>query len=58
MLALLALNGLLNRGSALLSPPDLATIDLPAADGTKAPPAEARALEDMARAVGRRGTPG
>lgn len=53
VLALLAVDGLANRGSALLSPPKLATIHLPAADGTKAPPAEAHALERMARTVDR-----
>jgi len=53
LLALLVANGVANRASALLSPPELATIDLPAADGTKAPPAEARALERMAREVQR-----
>jgi len=53
VLALLVANGVANRGSALLSPPELSTIDLPAADGTKAPPGEARALERMARNVQR-----
>jgi len=57
VLALLVANGVANRGSALLSPPELATIDLPAADGTKAPPGEARALEGMARAVDRVAAP-
>lgn len=57
VLALLVANGVANRGSALLSPPELATIDLPAADGTKAPPAEARALERMAHTVDRLAAP-
>jgi len=46
-----AVHGVANRGSALLQPPPLATIDLPVADGAQAPPAEARALTRMARAV-------
>nr|MBA3358780.1 hypothetical protein [Thermoleophilaceae bacterium] len=53
LLALLVANGVANRGSGLLSRPELATIDLPAADGTKAPPGEASALEQMAREVQR-----
>lgn len=52
ILALLTANGVADRAAALLSPPELATIDLPAADGAKAPPEEAAALERMARTVG------
>jgi hypothetical protein len=51
LLGVLALYGLANRGSALLLPPDLARIDLPVADGAKAPPAEARALSQTVRLV-------
>ncbi len=56
--ALLLLYGAGNRLSALLRPPELATIGLPVADGAQAPPAEARALERMAAIVGRRVPPG
>lgn len=58
VLALLAIYGTANRVSALLRPPELATIDLPVADGAQAPPAEARALERMARIVDDRVPPG
>jgi hypothetical protein len=51
VLALLVVYGAANRLSALLRPPELATIDLPLADGAKAPPAEARALARMAKLV-------
>lgn len=53
-----AIHGIANRGSALLQPPELAAIDLPVADGAQAPPAEARALAQMARAVQRVVPPG
>lgn len=53
VLALMSLSGVLNRFSALVQPPALATIDLPAADGVKAPPEEAAALERTVRAVQR-----
>jgi hypothetical protein len=57
-LALLLVHGTANRVSALLRPPELAAIDLPVADGAKAPPAEARALARMAEIVGDRVPPG
>ena len=57
-LGLLLAYGLLNRASALLQPPRLATIRLPAADGAEAPPSEARALERMVAGVQRRVAPG
>ena len=53
VLALLAY-GASNRLSALFGPPELATIHVPVADGAKAPPAEARAIEQMVDAVQRR----
>ena len=53
VLALLLVYGAANRLSALLRPPELATIDLPIADGAQAPPAEARALARMAAIVDR-----
>jgi hypothetical protein len=56
-LALLAY-GASNRLSALFGPPNLATIHVPVADGVKAPPAEARSIELMVRAVQRRVPPG
>jgi hypothetical protein len=43
LLALLALYGVANRLAALLIPRETAAIDVPAADGVSAPPAEARA---------------
>jgi hypothetical protein len=46
--------GLSNRLSALFGPPDLKTVDIAVADGVKAPPAEARSIEQMVRAVQRR----
>jgi hypothetical protein len=46
--------GLSNRLSALFEPPDLKTVDVAVADGVKAPPTEARAIEQMVRAVQRR----
>lgn len=58
VLALLLAYGTANRLSALLRPPELATIDLPVADGAQAPPAEARALERMAAIVKRHVPPG
>ena len=51
VLCLLLLHGLANRASALLDPPELDTIDVPVADGAKAPPAEARAIERMVERV-------
>jgi hypothetical protein len=57
VLALLAY-GASNRLSALFGPPALATIHVPVADGVKAPPAEARSIEQMVRAVQKRVPPG
>ncbi len=51
VLALLLAYGAANRLSALLRPPELAEIDLPIADGAKAPPSEARALARLAAIV-------
>ena len=45
LLALLTIQAAGDRITALVRPPELATVDLPAADGAKAPPDEARALE-------------
>jgi hypothetical protein len=53
LLALLAY-GASNRLSALFGPPRLAMIHIPVADGVKAPPAEARSIEQMVAAVQRR----
>ena len=58
VLALLLAYGAANRLSALLRPPELASIDIPIADGAEAPPAEARALARMAELVGDRVPPG
>jgi hypothetical protein len=57
LLALLAY-GASNRLSALFGPPRLATINIPVADGVKAPPAEARSIELMVAVVQRRVPPG
>jgi Dolichyl-phosphate-mannose-protein mannosyltransferase len=46
--------GLSNRLSALFGPPDLKAVDIAVADGVKAPPDEARSIEQMVRAVQRR----
>jgi hypothetical protein len=56
--AALLVYGLSNRLSALFGPPSLATIHVAVADGVKAPPDEARAIERMVRAVQRRVPPG
>jgi hypothetical protein len=48
----------LNRLSALLSPPELAPVHVAVADGVRAPPAEARAIEAMVAGVQRRVPPG
>ena len=58
MLVLLVAHGAANRLSALLRPPDLATIDVAVADGAKAPPAEAAAVERMVATVQRTVPPG
>jgi hypothetical protein len=57
-LAFLLVHGSWDRASALLRPPALATIDLAVADGVKAPPGEARAIERMVAAVDWRVPPG
>jgi hypothetical protein len=51
LLALLLVYGLANRLSALLRPPKLDSLDVPVADGVKAPPREAAALEQVVRTV-------
>jgi hypothetical protein len=51
LLALLVLHGAWNRASALVRPPDLTPVHVPVADGTEAPPADARAIEAMVAAV-------
>lgn len=50
--------GASNRLSALFGPPELATVHVAVADGVKAPPADARAIERMVHAVQRRVPPG
>jgi hypothetical protein len=55
-LALLAY-GASNRLSALFGPPALATIHVPVADGVRAPPQQARSIEQMVKAVQRRVPP-
>jgi hypothetical protein len=57
-LTLLVGAGLANRGSALLFPHELDTLDLPVADGVKVPPAQAGALERTVRALQARVPPG
>ena len=58
VLGLIGLHGLANRVSALADPPPLSVIDLPVADGAKAPPADARALERAVSDVQRLVPPG
>jgi hypothetical protein len=53
ILALLAVDGLSHRARALVDPPELVAIDVPVADGAKAPPGEARAVEWMVATVQR-----
>jgi hypothetical protein len=48
---MLLLYGLSNRLSALFLPPELAAVDVPPADGVRAPPAEARAIERVVAVV-------
>jgi hypothetical protein len=57
-LVLLLAYGAANRLSALFLPPDLAAVHVPAADGVRAPPREARALAAMVAEVRRRVPPG
>ncbi len=58
LLALLTLHGVANRLSALFLPPPLSPLELPVADGVRAPPAEARALARVVPEVQRRVPPG
>jgi hypothetical protein len=58
ILALLLLHGAGNRVSALLQPPEVDPVDIAVADGVKAPPDEARALERMVPLVQARVGPG
>jgi len=57
ILLLFAGHGAANRLSALLQPPNLTTIDVPVADGAKAPPDAAEALERMVATVQRVASP-
>jgi hypothetical protein len=52
-LALIALHGLDRRAGQLLHPPPLAAVPGPVGDGVKTDPADARALGQLERAVGR-----
>jgi hypothetical protein len=54
VLGLLLAYGAANRLSALFLPKPSAAIDVPVADGVRAPPAEARAIEQVVREVKRR----
>ena len=56
--AALLVYGVSNRLSALFGPPDLATVHVAVADGVKAPPDDARAIEKMVHAVQRIVPPG
>lgn len=58
LLVLLFGYGALNRLSALFSPPDLSPVHVAVADGVRAPPTEARAIEAMVAGVQRRVPPG
>ena len=57
-LALLAIHAVANRVSAAVSPPAMATLSVPPADGVQAPPAEARALARVVALVDGRVPPG
>ena len=57
-IALIALNGLDQNRIDLFDSPPLTPIELDVADGVKAPPVEARALEEVAGYVRRRVPPG
>ncbi|MEA2418446.1 MAG: hypothetical protein QOE60_652 [Thermoleophilaceae bacterium] len=57
-LGLIALQGVDRKRIQLLDPPPLATIHVDVADGVKAPPEEARALEQLTRYVRDRVPPG
>jgi hypothetical protein len=54
LLGLLTLHGVANRLSALFLPPDLVPLELPAADGVRAPRGEADALARVVAVVRRR----
>jgi hypothetical protein len=58
VLALLLAHGTWNRASALLRPPALEPVHVAIADGVRATPAEARALERLVPLVQRRVPPG
>jgi hypothetical protein len=58
VLGLVAVQGLDLKRIQVLDPPPLATIDVDVADGVKAPPAEAQALEQLSRYVRSRVPPG
>jgi hypothetical protein len=58
VLGLIAIQGLDLKRIQVLDPPPLATIDVDVADGVKAPPAEARALEQLTGYVRSRVPPG
>lgn len=58
ILALVAADAASHRVTALVRPPALATIDVAVADGAKAPPGEARAIEWMVDTVQRLVPPG
>jgi hypothetical protein len=58
VLVLVAVHTVGERASALVDPPELATVHVPAADGVKAPAAEAQALEGTVATVKRLVPPG
>lgn len=58
VLGLIAIQGLDLKRIQVLDPPPLSTIDIDVADGVKAPPAEARALERLTGYVRERVPPG
>lgn len=55
---LLLLHGVLNRGSALVRPPELAALHVAPADGVRTRPEEARAIDRVAELVHSRVPPG
>jgi hypothetical protein len=56
--ALVGVNAVANRVSALVDPPTLASLHAPGADGVEVPPAEARALDRVVALVRARVPPG
>jgi hypothetical protein len=58
LFALMLVHGAANRASALLDPPPFSRVHLDAADGTEAPPREARALEKVVADIHARVPPG